>query len=262
MQYVFFLPLFLLTATISAQNKDRAFSFHMELEGMVTRSTMLADLEDMSSRFDFAGGLTVAARHPVSASFGLEAGVGFRYLTLRQRYAGPRFACDRPAILGGAGQQTYLDSEVGNAYFTVPLAALYHLYGTKDGPYLKPKLTLMLELSNSSRSLIYECGEDNTFSAVTEDYSIVPISLLPGLGIGYQFEGVKWRTSYLEFNLAMATGKIINGGETRPTSSTGVLFDSGVMMAGISIGWQIDGKKKDRRPKKQQPALIPGYSTF
>lgn len=262
MRYVLFLSFFFLTTTIGAQNKDRAFSLHLELEGMITRSTMLSALEDMNSRFDFAGGMAVAARYSISPSFALEAGVGFRYLTLRQRYAGPRFACDRPAILGGAGQQTYLDSEVGNAYLTVPLAAIYHFYGTKDGPYLKPKLTLMMELSNSNKSLIYECGEDNTIAVATEDYSIAPFSLLPGLSVGYQFEGVEWRTSYLEFNLAMAVGKIINGGVSRSTSSTGVLFDSGAVMGGITIGWQIDGKKTNRRPKKQQPALFPEYSTF
>lgn len=257
MRYLVTCTFVLFSLVLLAQEAPKLNTFHFSFDVFGTLPTMIEDDDRYRDRFSTGAGVVVAYRRSVSPLFSLEVGVGLQYLALCQRSRELRFGCDLPASLGGDGQTTYVDTETGISSLTVPVGMMFHLNRTRDGVYLKPSLRTNLNLNSSVSGQLHECGSKDGRDFAVNPTEIASVSFFPGLSVGYQFESDKFRTSYLEINLSTSAGELMQS----RNDIAAIVFqeDAGALLGGISFGWQFGGNKKDRWPKKVQPAPVPSF---
>ena len=248
---------FFSSLALAAQPAVNPNTFHFSFDFFGTLPTMIEDDDRFKDRFSAGGGAHLLYHRSLMPYLSLETGAGIQYFGLRQRSWELSFACDAPPEFGGAGQRTYIDVESGVSSFTLPFALMVHLNGTGDGMYLKPGLRTQLRIGANTGGRLHECGADDGRDFAVGEAEVKSLTFFPGFGIGYQFEGDDRRTSFLEINLSASAGRLLDASEG--IDAFRFQSDAGALFMGVSFGWQIGGKKKDRRPKKARSAPVPGY---
>jgi hypothetical protein len=263
MRFAFFLSLMIFALNLGAQPEPKPTSFHFEFDLLATHPTMVKEEGDLKSRFDLGGGLNFSVRRKISPLVSLEAGIGLQQYTLRQRNENILLGCDIDNNINGLdAPASHLDAEILLASATLHFAPIIHFGQEREGMYLKPKIRFNYNIGDSADGNLYECSNDDPTAVGVGHVSGNKLTVFPGLGLGYQIEGERKKFSYIEVNLAMSAGNTFTKGDDEDEFSPLLSFwkESGALICGVTIGWQIGGgTKKRRRVKKEQPAPVLGY---
>ncbi len=265
MRFTFLLSLALLVLDISAQPEPKATSFHFEFDLLATLPTMVKEENGLDNRFERGAGLSFSIRRKISPLVSLEAGVGAQLIGVRQRRENLLFGCNLPPVFGGTdAPDSYLDARIELNNATLHFAPVFHLERDRDGLYLKPKLRFNYNIGSAVNGSLHECSRDEGTAVYVGDANARKLTVYPGFGFGYQMEGERGKFSYIEVNLAASASSTFSKVDSEDEFNPLFEFwrESGALIGGITIGFQIGGgEKKDRRPKKEQPKLVPGFYT-
>jgi len=255
----FLIVLAFCTSLVGAQDVPKPITFHIELEGAITRSTMLTQSDDFDNRFDFGGGLALLGHKDLTSLLTLMAGIGFQNYSLRQRNLGLVFGCDLPVSLGGDGQRSYVDSKMNLSALTLPLALRIRPNRTQDGVYIDGGVTMAYNIGYETTGSLHECGAEDGTDFPVGSVTANAFTVFPGMSFGYQLEGDNGRTSYVEIGVSTSLGKVL---ERTENEWINYLEGAGALIGSVTVGWQVGGKDKNKRPKKVAPKPVLGFKNY